>query len=77
MASVSVCARGSEGRERNTKRFMPSLTFGVVSGTDKTQTATYGSDGSRLGGWTIMNEPAQKTARFHHLFIKNEYIFDV
>ena len=56
---------------------MVSLTFGVVSGTDKTQTATYGSDGSRLGGWTIMNEPAQKTARFHHLFIKNEYIFDV
>ena len=50
---------------------MGSLTFGVVSGTDKTQTATYGSDGSRLGGWTILNGPAQKTARFYLFRIKN------
>ena len=56
---------------------MPSLTFGVVSGTDKTHTTTYESDGSRLGGWTILNGPAQKTARFHLFLIKNEYIFNV
>ena len=58
-------------------RLMGSLTFGVVSGTDKTQTATYGSDGSRLGEWTILNGPAQKTARVHHFVVENEYVFNV
>ena len=56
---------------------MGSLIQRVVFSSEKTHTTTYGSDGSRLGGWTILNGPAQKTARFHLFFMENEYIFNV
>ena len=56
---------------------MGSLIQRVVFNSEKTQTTTYESDGSRLGGWTILNGPAQKTAWFHLVLIKNEYIFNV
>ena len=56
---------------------MGSLIQRVVFNSEKTHTTTYGSDGSRLGGWTIPNGPAQKTARFRLFLIKNEYIFNV
>ena len=56
---------------------MGSLIQRVVFSSEKTHTTTYESDGSRLGGWTILNGPAQKTARFHHFLVKNEYVFNV
>ena len=55
---VMLCCRTHPEQQRN-------LFKGVVFNSEKTQTTLYGSDGSRLGGWTILNGPAQKTARFH------------
>ena len=58
-------------------RPMGSLIQRVVFNSEKTHTTTYESDGSRLGGWTILNGPAQKTARLHHFLVENEYVFNV
>ena len=56
---------------------MGALTQKVVFNSEKTQNATYGSDGSRLGGRSVLNGPAQKTARVYHIPVKNEYVFNV
>ena len=56
---------------------MGSLIQKVVFSSEKNHTTTYESDGSRLGGWTILNGPAQKTARVHHFLVENEYVFNV
>jgi len=56
---------------------MGSLIQRVVFSSEKTHTTTYESDGSRLGGWTILNGPAQKTARAHDFLVENEYVFNV
>ena len=57
--------------ESSSNLAMGSLIQRVVFNSEKTwktHTTTYESDGSRLGGWTILNGPAQKTARFHLFF---------
>ena len=56
---------------------MGALIQRVVFDSEKTHTTTYESDGSRLGGWTILNGPAQKTARVHDFLVENEYVFNV
>ena len=75
-AAAIRTAPSGEKESRASACAMGSLIQRVVFSSEKTHTTTYESDGSRLGGWTILNGPAQKTARFHLLKLIKEDIIN-